>query len=258
MSMPKSCRLIGLLTCFYMLSTAAFAQVPGAGDEIPNGAVAAPERVASEATGPLIWVADAYGKLATVDSVNGSVKVKGAMGVVMTDIAFAPSGKLYGVSFTDFYLINPKTAKVKKIGRLGPTGINALFCPLVNNCLAHSFSQAQLYRINPVTGAATPVGSTSPFYSAGDLVKARGAFYLASTDRRLVRLNPATGAVLGSVSHGLTNLYGLASIGAGKDFGFAGTGFYRLNLANGASKLVRNLAGTGLVSIYGATFKGQF
>ena len=47
----------------------------------------------------------------------------------MTDIAFSPSGELFGVTFTHLYRIDPTTAVSELIGSLGIDAFNALeFC----------------------------------------------------------------------------------------------------------------------------------
>ncbi|MFH1354343.1 MAG: hypothetical protein ABIH36_03575, partial [bacterium] len=70
----------------------------------------------------VFMVGDEDGVLWRVDPVSGSAEQIGDMGVVMTDIAFAPWGELYGVSYTDLYRINPATAAI--IEQVGPVGIS--------------------------------------------------------------------------------------------------------------------------------------
>ena len=47
---------------------------------------------------PVMHVDDAVGNLGTVDVATGSASVIGNMGVTMTDIAFSPTGQLFGVT----------------------------------------------------------------------------------------------------------------------------------------------------------------
>lgn len=53
----------------------------------------------------LLYVCDEVSVLGTVDVATGNVTVIGSMGVVMTDIAFAPNGDLYGVTYDALYKI---------------------------------------------------------------------------------------------------------------------------------------------------------
>ena len=55
-------------------------------------------------SGPVLYVHDNAGKLATLDATTGSIDIIGDMGITMTDIAFSPTGDLYGISFGRFYL----------------------------------------------------------------------------------------------------------------------------------------------------------
>ena len=59
-------------------------------------------------SGPVLYVHDNAGKLATLDATNGDVDIIGNMGVTMTDIAFSPTGDLYGISFGRLYSIELK------------------------------------------------------------------------------------------------------------------------------------------------------
>ena len=65
---------------------------------------------------PVMHVDDSAGNLGTVDVATGNATVIGNMGVTMTDIAFSPSGQLFGLTFTGFYSINPTTAAATFIG----------------------------------------------------------------------------------------------------------------------------------------------
>ena len=46
----------------------------------------------------VLYLHDGAGLLATVDITNGNVVQIGSLGAVFTDIAFAPSGNLFGVT----------------------------------------------------------------------------------------------------------------------------------------------------------------
>ena len=65
---------------------------------------------------PILYIDDENGVLGTVDVATGVATVIGSTGVALTDIAFAPTGELYGISFTDLYKINPNTGAAKLIG----------------------------------------------------------------------------------------------------------------------------------------------
>ena len=160
----------------------------------------------------------------------------------------------------------PSNGALTFVGNLGASGINALFCYSSSACYAHSYSQAKLYRINIATGKATVIGSTGSFKSGGDLVKVNGALYLASDNvaKRLVKLNPSTGAVLNSVTVGLINLYGLAAPGNSL-YGFANTTVYTINQNTGAKTAVKTLntiVVPGLSfrvgQIFGAAYDGNY
>lgn len=229
-------------------------------------AIAAPSRAAA-APGPKAYLADRVGVLGTLDLGNGAVRVTGIMRpnpragrVVMTDIAFCPGGSLYGITFTTLYRINPATAQTTLIGGFGARGLNlnALVCNAAGQLLAYANSSSRLFRLNRTTGVATLAGQGGSFRSAGDLAYHEGSLYLASTNRQLVKLNKITGAPISSKVHNIANLFGLVSTGTNRLYGFAATQAYLLNEDTGGKTLLFQLGGTGLSSIYGAAYNGNF
>ena len=82
---------------------------------------------AAVSAAPVLWVADATAKLNTVDAATGAVTIIGSTGsTYLTDIAFSPSGALYGVSGEgNLYQVNKVTAAVTLLGNTGllPTSL---------------------------------------------------------------------------------------------------------------------------------------
>ena len=122
----------------------------------------------SATAGPKIHITDASGQLATVTLGTYAVHIIGKEGVVRTDIGFDPKdGQLYGVSFTGFYRLNLATGKF--IGNLGISDANALVFDGQGVAYTAGFDEFELYTISVRTSLVSPVGSTYPFKSAGDL-----------------------------------------------------------------------------------------
>lgn len=219
---------------------------------VPNGFSA------TRWAGPVIYIVDASGRLGTVELATGKVVPLKSLGVLLTDIAFCPNQKLYGVSFTTLYEIIRSPISLRLIGRFGSLNINALTCDQQNNLLAHSNSIAGLYKLNLSTGAATLIGRTGTYRSSGDLVFHEKELLLSSVDKRLVALNRVNGAVQGSVYHGLSNLFGLISIGPNELIGCKETSIYRINRLTGVVTLLGNYVSSGLGACYGAAYNGNF
>lgn len=298
MSVLKCVRLLGSLV-FLSLSCSAWAQtLPGSGEESPAPSVdeqgfvspkslnapsssAEPEAAAIEPafTAPVVYVCDAIGRLATIDvdakkvKVIGYMKLKGTTTrVVLTDIGFAPNGVLYGVSFTQFYRVNPSTGELTKIGTgLGRSGINALTFSKPTKtkptqAVAASYKQAEtgFYTINTTTGKATFTKPDGGFTSAGDFAWSGSHLYFAATgssaaNSRLVDYNYSlTPVTYTSHTVALTNLYGLAIVQPGVLIGFAGTKTYRIYPSTGATSLVLDFTNKGLTRINGAASKSFF
>ncbi|MFH1353815.1 MAG: PEP-CTERM sorting domain-containing protein [bacterium] len=180
----------------------------------------------------VFMVGDEDGVLWKVDPASGSAEQVGEMGVVMTDIAFAPWGELYGVSYTDLYRINPTTAAI--IEQVGPVGIggdvNALEFDASGKLYVasiQSWSRGELGIVDLATRQTTVLGSIG-YSSDGDLAFAPDGRLLMSsyvvsyglvtkvTNSRLVRIDPtiATGQLGTSIGlTGFTYLHGMDFVG---------------------------------------------
>jgi hypothetical protein len=165
----------------------------------------------------------------------------------VADIAVDHAGRILGVTYDALLEIDPMTAECKTIAPL-PSGLtfNGLSFIRVDRgdeYLVATTAQGTVHRIDPVTGAATLIGSYGPgLQSSGDLVSVSGYGTLATvkgdgTDR-LARIDPTTGAatIIGPI--GFTHVWG---IGFWKDkvFGFTDHGeFVLIDPNTGEGKLV--------------------
>jgi hypothetical protein len=206
---------------------------------------------------PIMHVHDSGGVLARVDVATGNVNVIGNMGVVMTDIAFDPSGDLFGLSFTGFYSINAATGAATLIGNHSIPGGNALVFSDTGTLYAAGANSTSLFTINPATGASTNLGSTG-FASGGDLAFNGGDFFLASSASSLVRVdlgNLANSAAVGPF--GVPSVFGLATGNDGVLYGVAGTQIFSVNTATGAATNPQSYAGQGLGTAFGQSFRTE-
>lgn len=202
------------------------------------------------AAGPKVYLADANGKLGTLDLGNGAVKIIGSTGVFMTDVAFCPGNVLYGIfGYRKLYRINPNTAQKTLVGDTG-VQLNALVCSSSGTLLSMGPSGTNLYRVDKNTGKATSIGNTG-YKSAGDLAFYNGSLLLTSMDNKLVWLNPANGAPQKVYNHGIRDLWGLVTIGSNV-YGFALNKAYWFT-NNGI--LYFDFSGKGFAKITGATYK---
>jgi hypothetical protein len=204
-----------------------------------------------------LYVHDAQGQLAVVDVDSGEVTFVGDMGVVMTDIAFAQDGRLFGVDFSTLYEIDPRTAQTTPIGNHGIPNGNALVFAADGSLYAMGAASSQLYEIDPASGASTALGDVGAL-SAGDLAFHGGELYLATTSHTLLRIDlgpPATGTNVGAF--GFFDVYGLATSDAGVLYGVAGTEIFSVDPATGAGTSVSDYAGQGLDVAYGSSFRGE-
>lgn len=204
--------------------------------------------------GPTMHVHDSAGNLATVDVETGEVSSIGNFGVVLTDIAFDPSGKLYGLSFTDLYSIDANTAAVTKIGSHSISGGNALVFGNDGILYGAGNQNTGIFTIDPGTGKATKLGDID-FTSGGDLAFHDDNLYLASGNSQLINidLNDLTNtSAIGSF--GVNNVYGLATGSDGNLYAVADTSIYTVDTTTGAATNGVSFGGQSLGSAFGQGF----
>ena len=259
--MSVRCRFVILVSgAGLSLATAASAQQ--ATDEAlvpqPNTAAAsAPASEAASASGPLVYLCDSAGRLGTLNLTTKAVHVIGSLGVVLTDIAFAPNGTLYGISFTSFYKVSTTTGRATRIGSLGVSGMNALTFNKAGQAVAASNSQTGFFLINITTGRASLAGQDGGFFSAGDFAYSGSHLYFSTSSGQLVDFNLPAHT---SQAHpdGISNLFGLAVTAPGQLYGFANTTLYKLDPSTGVGTPIVNFGGHGLGQVFGAAFKPLF
>ena len=122
-----------------------------------------------EATGIFngeFYASDLSGNLFKVNTTTGSPTFIGNMGTVMTDIAFSPSGNLFGITFAELFSIDANTAASTRIGNLGVNGANALEFDASGRLFVAISTLLGI--VNTTTGATTVIGNMG-VSSGGDL-----------------------------------------------------------------------------------------
>ena len=142
-------------------------------------------------------------RFGTIDLLNGNFTRISSIGkALINDIAYCPTnGTLYGISNSSVLVTFNKTnGAITKVANLSVSGIQSLaFRP--SNGTLFGATQTGLYRINPVTGMATPVGSYgSPrkLGSTGQNIRFAqdGNLYVSntSTNTDIYRISTTSGA----------------------------------------------------------------
>ena len=207
----------------------------------------------SSQASPSIYIDDSSGRLGIVDVQTGATTVIGTSGVAFTDIAFAPNGDLFGLSFTAFYRINPQTASVTFFGNHGIPEGNALVFDSDGKLYAAGSQSTSLYQINPATGIATALGNMG-YSSAGDLAFKNGMLYLSSNTNELVRISLSTYAGTSVGPLGFSSVFGLATGSNNVLYGISGTQIFAVNTTTGAGTFLVDYQGKGLGPAHGSSF----
>lgn len=157
----------------------------------------------------------------------------GSFGAQITDIAMTADGQLFGVSFSNFYSVDPQTGHTQLIGSMGVNDVNGLAS--VGNRLLASSTRGNFYYVDRGTGRATRAGTFGQgVVSSGDLsLGPGGILYLTAPSGariggadRLMRVDPVTGAATQVGNTGLSAVYGLAFTGGERNelIGFTESG----------------------------------
>lgn len=208
--------------------------------------------VSTLSAAPVLWVGDSSGTLGTVDVATGNVAVIGSMGTVMTDIAFDPSGNLYGITFTSLYSIDKDTAASTLIGNTGIISNSLVFGSDGTLYTANN----SLYTIDTITGSSTIVGNGGdPYSSSGDLAFIGGELYLSSVGGDdLFKLDTGTGVGTEIGNIGFGAVYGLATDNNIDLYGTTGITVLSVDVTTGAGTALVNYGGQGLGSANGSAF----
>lgn len=184
---------------------------------------------------PTLWVSTGGGGLATVDVATGATSFIGGTSVVLTDIAFSPTGDLYGISFSGLYKVNSSTGATTFVGNLGAVSgtANALVFGADGTLY---MAGSSLYSVNTLTGAASSIGAIG-FQSGGDLAFIGSNLYMASSGNQLIHVNASTGAGTLVGNLGVANMFGLATPDNVNLYGVAGQSVYLVNAGTGAATL---------------------
>lgn len=221
------------------------------------GAAAGLAMAGNALAAPILWVGDSRGQLGTVDVATGAAVVIGNMGHVMTDIAFDPSGNLWGVDGGSLYMINATTAAATLVGGTNTGFINSLVFGSNGTLYAAGGS---LFTLNTATGNGTLVGAGGNGYSSsGDLAFVGGTLYLASNTPGAdtlwsIDISNGLGTQIGAIN--ASAVYGLATADNITLYGLAGTTVLSVDTTTGAGTSVVSYAG-GLGTAYGTAFRTE-
>ena len=202
---------------------------------------------------PVLWIDDAAGNIGTVDVATGTATVVGNSGASLTDIAFDPSGNLYGVGFSSLYSINKTTGAATLIGSLGVGDVNGLVFKSDGTLYASGLT-GELYTVNTSTGAATGVFNTG-YGSGGDLAFHSGILYYTDGSN-LISLDPSghTATMIGAI--GASPVFGLAEGDNGLLYAAANNDVYSVDPITGAGTFAASY-GNGLLQAFGTAFYSE-
>ncbi|MFT3788940.1 MAG: choice-of-anchor D domain-containing protein [Tepidisphaeraceae bacterium] len=194
------------------------------------------------AAGPVLWSHDPSRRLYTVDVSTGATTIVGNTSRTLYDIAFDKTGQLFAIDdASNLYKVNKTSAALTLVGNFGKFANALVFSPTGTLYAAGSNS---FFSINPTTAARTDIADLDGRSSAGDLAFAGdGRLYLSTTDGKLDRIDPATGAFTSIGATGFSSVFGLAYGPDGVMYGLSNSSreIFKLNLTTGAGTKISKL-----------------
>lgn len=206
-----------------------------------------------------IFIHDAS-KLGRLDVATGGITVVGNLArargsAVFTDIAFAPDGDLWGITFTDVYQIDPITAGTTHVGSHNVNGANSLTFGEDGRLFAASHSRSNLYEIDLDTGLGIDLGNMG-YASSGDMALLDGVLYMTargSSLDRLVRVdteNPGASQLVGGLP--MSEAYGMVPSDEDGLLVLSKGQLFQVNPVTASTSGLLSYAGQGFSSVYGA------
>jgi hypothetical protein len=204
---------------------------------------------------PILWVSTGGAQLATVDVATGATSVIGSTGTALTDIAFSPTGDLYGISFSSLYRVNSSTGATTLVGSLGSIGGTANALVFGSDGTLY-MAGSSLHTVNTLTGAASAIGPIG-FQSGGDLAFIGGDLYMASSGNQLIEVDTTSGAgtLIGNL--GVASMFGLATPDNLSLYGVAGQSVYLVDTTTGAATLESAFSPTLSGGAFGLAFRTE-
>lgn len=211
-----------------------------------------------------MYVVDSVNNLVTVNVQTGTAHRIGPTYAQFTDVAFNPNGRLYGITGSYLYEIDPSDGWSTLIGSHGfgepgsSNGIDSLTFDA--NGMLFAAGNDILISIDPWTGVGTRIGSLSGYRSAGDLaVDAANRLLLATDSGRLVEAHrDGSGAAsIGMLPY--NDVYALGAADDGSLWGIRGTNeIVSINGATGQATHSAALRADFLVGrVWGGTILSQ-
>jgi outer membrane protein assembly factor BamB len=206
---------------------------------------------------PIMWAHDSRANLYEVDCSTGQAELIGNTGVAFTDIAFAPDGRLLGVTYSQLYEIDREDATASLIGYVPGAGfMNALVFDTEG--VLWGAGSGSVFRIDPETAQGENVATLSwGQSSAGDLALDReGNMYLTTTGGTVVSIDTTDGSVSEVCTLPYTNVYAFGRAPDDRMFGITSDNMVlEIDLHAGTSREIGRIAADFTL---GNTYGGRF
>ena len=235
----------------------------------------------------LLYVSSGNGSNGYLETYDVSAGTKTVVGPTndssahyLTDLAWSPSGTLYGIDFTNIYTINPATGAVTRIGSFSGNSFNGLVFDAGGTPYISSVNDGDIYTFNLAslsTSSATAVTlkfsspATTPngeaLDSAGDLAWIGNELYYTVAGSSFTTFYlykvPAGGTATQLVGQiktaagtAISNVFGLSTDGYGTLYAQADTALYTLDKTTGIATTVN--ASIAANAISGGAMRYEF
>ena len=163
------------------------------------------------------------------------------------DIAINADGDIYSVSPGGLFSVDTDSANRTFIGNADRRTFNALTFDVFGTL--YGVSGSDLFTLDTQNGSTSFIGNIG-YTSAGDIVfDSDNNLYLASSEHSLISIDTTTGQGTLIGAFGISNMWGLASVG-NQLYGADSIGnFYSIDRRSGASSFVSSLGVRGVTGL---------
>ena len=225
----------------------------------------------SEKTYNLILISDLDGDLGLFDVRDNSFKKLGNIGIEITDVATTPDGQVYAIDYGNLYRLDLDSLTHDRLFALTSDLSNGLEFGSKDDhgwlIVTDAYGDWTEYSLSGEIEKSADIPESflssgdAAFFNRGDkgyvtMSVQKTSFFLKTDALYTYEYTSETGEFLSSfsVSHGIDDLWGLASAGENKSdlYGFSGSSVYTIDPFTGSSSVIADLASYGFNAIGGA------
>jgi hypothetical protein len=226
-----------------------------------NGVADCLEEPCDLTTDNRLWVTDGARQVGVWDPYTDTTALVVTLDRVMTDIAFHPDGRFFGIDGLNLMEIDLSTGVSTLVGPF-PGGVNGLVFDV--NGIAYASGGGDVYKMDPVGLATSTIVSGGDATSLGDLTWNNGVLYMAGGGQDasgawftgLWKVDPGANNHFLQVAFPYSSTWGVATDLTSTTYGVSGLTVFSIDIA-GVSTTPAGTLTAGMGGAWGMAFRGE-